>query len=288
MLMITASMVIIPSQISKLSQMLSQRSVYGGAYHASGRSHVVVCGSVAANSLWHFLREFFHSDNIHRNEKVVVLCPHEPCFEMKQLLMTPGYVEPCAALCTALAYTSTPSSRYDTQVTYLHGSAMLDDDLARAGVGTAAAAFILVDKSGPGQDKADGSVNLLAASLRLSVIHGAIVHPQSIHRVLVWCRYNPHLAVYSQVARSVNVRHVQQSGANDFICVEQIKASMLAMSCLMPGVATIVANLVTTFSPTAHETSPNNGSAHWLQEYVTFVEATYSYTELTHCGNQQV
>ena len=52
---------------------------------------------------------------------------------------------------------------------YLHGSAMLDDDLTRAGVDTAAAAFILVDKSGPGQDRADGSANLLAASLRLYV-----------------------------------------------------------------------------------------------------------------------
>ena len=91
MVMITASMVIIPSQISKLSQMLSQRSVYGGAYRG-GRPHVVVCGSVAANSLWHFLREFFHADNIHRNEKVIVLCPQEPCFEMKRLLMTPGCV----------------------------------------------------------------------------------------------------------------------------------------------------------------------------------------------------
>lgn len=55
---------------------------------------------------------------------------------------------------------------------YLHGSAMLDDDLTRAGVDTAAAAFILVDKSGPGQDRADGSANLLAASLRLYVGEG--------------------------------------------------------------------------------------------------------------------
>ena len=73
------------------------------------------------------------------------------------------------------------------------------------------------------------------------------------------------LSVYAQVARSLNVRHVQLSGANDFICVEQIKASMLAMSCVMPGVATIIANLVTTFSP------PPIGEdemSHWLHEFV--------------------
>lgn len=124
-LMITASMVIIPSQISKLSQILSQRSPYSGAYNHTGRPHVLVCGDVAANSLWHFLREFYHADNIHRNERVVVLSPQEPSFEMKRLLNTPGY---------------------DTKVKFLQGSAMRDDDLERAGVAHSRACFVFINK----------------------------------------------------------------------------------------------------------------------------------------------
>jgi len=169
MCMITASMVIIPSQISKLSQMLGQRSLYGGSFKAGGRAHVVVCGDVAANSLWHFLREFFHHDNIHHNEKVVVLSPREPSYEMKRLLMTPGLVAVDWRGMLFSVLNSSATARYDTQVTFLQGSAMLDMDLSRARADSAAATFILVDKNGPGQDRADGSANLLAASLRLYV-----------------------------------------------------------------------------------------------------------------------
>lgn len=58
-IMILAAMVLIPTQVSKLSSLLSQRSVYDGTYRAiaGGRGHVLLAGDAPAYVVAHFLHE---------------------------------------------------------------------------------------------------------------------------------------------------------------------------------------------------------------------------------------
>lgn len=222
MVMITATMVLIPSQISKLSQMMAQRSIYGGRVSTTGnKAHVIVCGDVTADSLAHFLREFFHADTALANETAVVLAPREPSFDMKRLIM---------------------NSKYDTRVKYLQGSAMLDGDLLRAGADRARAVFCMLDKFSMDPQATDTEATLIAASVRL---------------------FNRTVPVSAQVVLSSNVRHVQLSGANSFVCVERFKQGLIAQSTMIPGMCALVSNLVSTVSSANDDELPST----WVSEY---------------------
>ena len=78
MVMITASMILIPTQVSKLSTMLANRSAFDGEYKDRGKSHVLVCGDPPAHSLVYFLHEFFNASSKMTSERVVIMGRNEP------------------------------------------------------------------------------------------------------------------------------------------------------------------------------------------------------------------
>lgn len=78
--MITASMIIIPTQVSKLSALLALRSVYDGEYKTRGHSHVLVCGDPPAHTLVFFLHEFFNASSKMTSERVVIMGTDEPSY----------------------------------------------------------------------------------------------------------------------------------------------------------------------------------------------------------------
>lgn len=87
MVMITASMILIPTQVSKLSTMLANRSAFDGEYKDRGKSHVLVCGDPPAHSLVYFLHEFFNASSKMTSERVVIMGRNEPrCARRSALL----------------------------------------------------------------------------------------------------------------------------------------------------------------------------------------------------------
>jgi hypothetical protein len=124
-LFIGISVVIIPIQANKLSSLLSMGSVFRTPYTPTHEeSHIIVCGFVNdRNKLERFFKEFFHPDrSIDADFKAIVLCPNEPCEEVRSLLVSPVF---------------------DSRVVFMVGSALKADDLQRARADIATAIFFL-------------------------------------------------------------------------------------------------------------------------------------------------
>jgi len=75
--MILASMILIPTQVSKLGTLLAGRSVYDNEYQGS-HSHVFVCGEADPVELEAFLHEFFNSAGKLTGERVIIMGPVTP------------------------------------------------------------------------------------------------------------------------------------------------------------------------------------------------------------------
>lgn len=227
--MITASMIIIPTQVSKLSALLAQRSAYDGEYKARGRSHVLVCGDPPAHTLVYFLHEFFNASSKMTSERVVIMGREAPSYELKRLLQRPAL---------------------EARVTFYRGNAMLNSDLYRAKVHKAKAAFVMLSTRQEDYEQLDTAASLVTSSIR------AFTSRRERKGGQVRC------PVYTQVMASSNVRHAQLAGASEVLGTQRLKYSTLALSATIPGFSTLLTNLLTTL------VRPDmSGEPEWLQEY---------------------
>ncbi|EQC41502.1 hypothetical protein SDRG_01469 [Saprolegnia diclina VS20] len=208
-ILIIASTVLLPLQISTLSDVLNRDTEYDKAYTARREQspHVLICGEVTSGALDFFLRQFLHPNNLNWKDKVVILCPSLPSHNLKRVLL---------------------NAAYEQRVMYLQGSAMLDADLKRASAATARLCFVLTNQQARDADRSDTSSNFLTISLR---------------------RFNKHLPIFVQVLKTDNIRHVHLSGANNIVCLDQLKLGILARSCVLPGVSAFVCSILFAFRP---------------------------------------
>ncbi|EQC39529.1 hypothetical protein SDRG_02967 [Saprolegnia diclina VS20] len=93
---------------------------------------------------------------------------------------------------------------------------------------TARLCFVLANKLSPDADQSDTACNFITISLR---------------------HFNKHVPIFVQVLKSDNIGHLHLSGANNVLCVDQLKLAILAKSCLMPGTAALICSILFTFRP---------------------------------------
>ncbi|KDO17859.1 hypothetical protein SPRG_16731 [Saprolegnia parasitica CBS 223.65] len=55
--------------------------------------------------------------------------------------------------------------------------------------------------------------------------------------------------IFVQVLKTDNIRHVHLSGANNIVCLDQLKLGILARSCVLPGVSAFVCSILFAFRP---------------------------------------
>ncbi|OQR89645.1 Voltage-gated Ion Channel (VIC) Superfamily [Thraustotheca clavata] len=201
--------ILLPLQISKLSDVLSRETEYDKSFKERKEKspHILICGEVNSGALDFFLRQFLHPNNMNWKDKVVILCPSLPSHNLKRILL---------------------NGAYEQRVIYLQGSAMLDSDLRRASASTARLCFVMINKLSTDGDQSDTASNLLTISLR---------------------HYTKRVPLFVQVLKSDNIRHVHLSGANNIVCIDQLKLGILAKSCLIPGLCAFLCNILFTFRP---------------------------------------
>ncbi|OQR86034.1 Voltage-gated Ion Channel (VIC) Superfamily [Achlya hypogyna] len=201
--------ILLPLQISKLSDVLSRETEYDKSFkeRKEKNPHILICGEVNSGALDFFLRQFLHPNNMNWKDKVVILCPSLPSHNLKRILL---------------------NGAYEQRVVYLQGSAMLDSDLKRASAATARLCFVMINKLSTDGDQSDTASNLLTISLR---------------------HYTRRVPLFVQVLKTDNIRHVHLSGANNIVCIDQVKLGILAKSCLIPGLCAFLCNILFTFRP---------------------------------------
>ncbi|TYZ62501.1 hypothetical protein PybrP1_008711 [[Pythium] brassicae (nom. inval.)] len=114
-------------------------------------------------------------------------------------------------------------NEHESKVQYLVGSPMLDEDLDRAVLGAASACYVLVNRHAARPQHADQCSALITIALR---------------------RGNPTCPIYTQVLAAENAGTILKMGASDVVVAGLLQFSVLARSCEMCGLPTLLLNLL--------------------------------------------
>lgn len=122
------------------------------------------------------------------------------------------------------------SAAYENKLQYVLGSPLQRSDLARVAVSTAEAVFVFTsmrrDTSDEAAFAADAAALLVARAVRDA---------------------SPRVPVLLQLLRRESVARNSWASADLVVCQQALRMSVLAMSCLHPGMSTFIANLVSSF-----------------------------------------
>ena len=236
MIFVTASVIIIPRETGKLSELMALTSHYGGTFvPQENRQHVLVCGYFDYGNLLSFLMEFFHEAHGHHQMVVVLLSPAPPTKTIKLLFGQNGI--------------------YGSRVQYFEGSSLDDVDLHRMKFSEAVACFFLSDKLTTEPQATDC---------------------ETIMRVLSVKNHAPEVPVFVQLLMPENKEQVVSAGADHVVCLRELKMNILAMSSIVSGFSTLFCNLFRNEGEdvVVDETSPDDDSSEerrhlqdWLNEY---------------------
>jgi hypothetical protein len=244
MVLILLTAVLVPMKVSELIDAMRASDQFSRSYQPKrNEMFALLTGDVSPNSLNYFLRELFHQEkpDYPLIDKLVILCPDNPSNELRDVMGLPAY---------------------ETRVRWFRGSAMDDADLRRVKLQSphCQAVFVMVDKY-PDTDNGV-STELNAADMMINLITMSVAG------------FNRAIPVYAQSTVSVNTRRLLVSGAHAVAAVEELKLNILGMNAMLPGVTTLVSNLLSTIghgdivklSRTFEEMGGNKRC--WVHEYL--------------------
>ncbi|KAI8823680.1 uncharacterized protein EV422DRAFT_612156 [Fimicolochytrium jonesii] len=230
----------VPIQTGKIAEIYNSTSSYQRANYKSQQEHchVILGGTVSYTAVIDFCREYFVADP---DGHVVILNDEEPNLDVRRLLRHPFY---------------------RNRVVYLRGTALSATDLQRCHAHSATALFLLnldcppTEEGGGGEDE------------QLRVTRG--VDAQILMQALVAKNAFPGLPIFGEVQDIRSQDLSQTCGCDRVLCIDEIKMSILARNCLVPGILTLIFNLVHTYKDThANVNLPiDPGFGHdWTTEY---------------------
>ncbi|XP_074607442.1 potassium channel subfamily T member 2-like isoform X1 [Acropora palmata] len=217
--MICCALILLPIEFEQLAFLLVTRQKEGGTFNrmlAGSEKHVVLCATtLRPTMLIDFLNEFYADVRL-QDHHVVLLCPSELDSTLRILLQVPVWSQ---------------------RVTYLKGSALIDEDLIRARVEDAAGCFILTDRYADDREAADKHTILRAWAIQ---------------------DFAPATPLYVQILKPENKFHV--SFAEYVVCEDELKHALLASNCVCPGISTF-------FTLLLHTLHEQRGSEDWHEMY---------------------
>ncbi|KAL4167719.1 hypothetical protein KRP22_013203 [Phytophthora ramorum] len=239
---IVVSFTVIPTEISRLTHLMALQSHFRTTYHPSvGKPHILVVGHVMEpRCLLNFFREFYHPDRAMGSMSSFAGPPgthHEIDPSVVELpCVIVGPKEPTEQIINLLDHPV-----LQNRVTYIKGSVMSEEDMCRVGADAARACFVLASKAAANTKQTDA---------------------ETVMRLLAIRNYNPDLPVYTQIVSPVFLGYINGVDADQMLCLDQIKISLLAKSCLCPGLVTLISNLFRSSTLVNPESLTS-----WEQEY---------------------
>lgn len=229
--MIAISLVVLPQQVDELLKLVAMRSRFKKPVKSDpGSPHVLVIGSVdSASVLGDLFKAFFHPDRLQglddlsHHRRLVVMGVNEPTHDMQTLLT---------------------DTRFEHRVQYVRGAVTSNEDLLRAGAADAEACFVLTDPHSRDPLEADKATLL---------------------RTLMVKNFRPSLQTLVHILDPGFEDILRQTAASKHdkvVCVDSLKAQLIAQSCLCPGFSTLVLNLVR-----MSKDVPDSSKGAWLEEY---------------------
>ncbi|KAI5060045.1 hypothetical protein GOP47_0024465, partial [Adiantum capillus-veneris] len=237
-LSIIGTVVILPSQIGKISSVASRRP-YGQSFSAwriVDSRFVIISGSVKLRIIHEFLSDLFNPSHYEDLEVyplcVVIMGPFRPSYELKETL-----------------------SLYGDNVAFMEGSPLCQSDLERANATKASAFFLLADA-----DAKDAKIEDAAQ----------IVRALAVQR---YCLGNVRIIVevLDPATQSSTVWDSYYKSCMEVICPSKVHFKILSRSCHIKGLYAFIANMFTS-GIRMRQTS----LSHFLSEYCySFSQSVY-------------
>ncbi|KAJ3166328.1 hypothetical protein HDU88_003552 [Geranomyces variabilis] len=263
-LLIVVVIVFVPVQTGKIAEIYNNTSAFQRAKYTARleHCHVILGGTVSYSAVIDFCREYFVADP---EGHVVILNDEEPTLDVRKLLRHPFY---------------------RNRVIYLRGTALNTGDLRRCQAQVATALFLLnldagvtpagMDESGEGE--------------QLRVTRG--VDAQILMQALVAKNAFPGLPIFGEVQDIRSQDLSQACGCDRVLCIDEIKMAILARNCLVPGLLTLVFNLVHTYKDAVVAAvevgSGGSGAARAGQSHSAFGYGAAWTTEYQHGAGHQI
>lgn len=228
---------IIPKQTNELIKLMNMSSVYSRDRYKSNIEikHIVICGIVSVDSLKNFCQELFHIDHGLEERNAVIIQQILPSQEMKIFLH---------------------SGKYEVSLKYLQGNPIFEKDLERSDLIKSSACVIMTDKYTIEPHSVDHKNILLSLYIKKYLMNN-----------------NTNKQLFIQLIKPENKIHYQQGilslmpnclDNDQIIIIEEIKMNLLSKSCLIPGIITMISNLVISAGEIEID---NDDTAEWEKEY---------------------
>jgi len=217
---IILAIIIIPPKCSNLMALLSSKLVYTRRIYNKIKnvSHIIITGSVSTTSAKDVLTELFHEDHGIGEKHAVVLSPEMPDLLMENLLN---------------------SAEHRSTVFYIQGNPLSERDLKRCQADKAAGILILCNKQSADPAKEDAKTLLRAIIIKRFLK----AHDNTYVKVCIQLLKPESISQYHlSLKKDAKFDHIT--------CVEAMKLSLLAKSCLCPGLVVMIAGLISSKSTT--------------------------------------
>ena len=216
MVLILMVIIFVPLQTGKLSELYNSTNRYQRDKYSvyPQNAHVIITGVISYPVIIDFCREYFSNDN---SGHVVILSLETPSLEIRRLLRHPYYKD---------------------RLFYLCGSALSTADLKRCAANQSTGIFMLNSDS-------ESTHSTIADDEQLKVTRGA--DADILMKALIVKSGFPGLSIFAQVQDFRSADLSVHCGCDRTLCIDEIKVSLMASNCLVPGILTLIMNLVHTY-----------------------------------------
>lgn len=234
-LLILLALVYIPKQTNELIQLMSTSSIYARAAYKSNPEtpHIVICGQVGVDSLKNFCDELFHPDHGTQDKNAIIIQNCLPNQEMKVFLH---------------------AGTFEVSLKYLQGNPIFEKDLSRSDILNSKACVIMTNKYTDDPHLVDHHNILLSLSIKKYFLYHNIESQLFIQLI------KPENKIHYQSGlQSLSKNHFN---SDQVIIIEEIKMNLLSKSCLIPGIITMISNLVMSAG-----SQSDDMNCQWIEEY---------------------
>ena len=244
---------VITHQINDLIVLILSQSIYArNIYRAKEDiSHILLVGNISTESLKSFCQEFFHPDHGSQYRHVVILNQRIPPRDMEVFLQ---------------------KSEIKNCVFYLQGDPFNEKDLLRAEAQKAKACIIFNDKNSKYPFSGDQQSIIVGTFIKKFVYnHNRVLAKKNLTLKSLIDFSNSSFRLCIQLNKPNSITHFSSCfqpiykkvmSKDQLIIMETLKMNILSKSCIIPGIMTLVTNLVMTSSE-AEDTVDEK----WIKEY---------------------
>ncbi|XP_061449359.1 potassium channel subfamily U member 1 [Rhineura floridana] len=202
---IVGGLILFANLVPEMVDIVGSTKIYKGSYASvKGRKYIVVCGDITLNSVTAFLRDFL-SQTTGEVTEIIFLGENPPCLELETIFRC-----------------------YAAHTSFFQGTVMKTQDLLRVQMENAEACLILADTCSA-QPYIEDTSNIM--------------------RVLSIKNHFPTTRVIIQIIQSSNKVYLPKlpnwdwRRGDSIICFAELKLGLIAQSCLVPGLTTLLTSL---------------------------------------------